>query len=68
MEFQQDRFNRYHEYNKDPLSPILARLSYELGLVLVRDRLFSLSDQNFTNADIDIGLLVAVESLSSLCY
>ena len=41
----------------DPLSLIHAQLVYEL--VMVRDGVFSLSDQNFTNADI----LVAIESL-----
>jgi len=41
----------------DPLSLIHAQLVYEL--VMVRDGVFSLSDQNFTNADIQ----VAIDSL-----
>jgi len=49
--------NKHVGRDTDPLSLIHAQLVYEL--VMVRDGVFSLSDQNFTNADI----LVAIESL-----
>jgi len=38
----------------DPLSLIHAQLVYDL--VMVRDGVFSVSDQNFTNADILIAI------------
>jgi len=49
--------DRHVGRDTDPLSLIHAQLVYEL--VMVRDGVLSLSDQNFTNADI----LIAIESL-----
>jgi len=49
--------DRHVGLDTDPLSLIHAQRVYEL--VMVRDGIFSLSDQNSTNADI----LVAIESL-----
>jgi len=48
--------DRHVGRDSDPLSLTHAQLVYEL--VMVRDGVFSLSDQNFNNADI----LVAIES------